>query len=404
LAAERENPGLFSGAGVTQAIEGINDIRQFGLERDIRRGIEDERQAGQGGSPFESVLSRAGEAGRSEAKIPTIGSFDETRGSFRRPVFAPPSFNPNQPDPRAGLGGAGGFDPFQPGPEGISPQSGFGQQDPRFDPEVDRKIGEFNTKFGDTGALVAQRERQRQLSQQIAAIGDLPEREQRLIRAGVITPQQALQGLGAAEADQQQQLINQQVFERLRAADPDDPFFATFLPGVDYVAQFGTEREKLLARELEEFKQEATTERTRIQEAGRNRRFNVGEAGRNSRAAARQNGESVDPNLFAAALNMLSGGFSRQEAVLNLTRSGVEPGAALSAVEKATDFDDGGGDEEEPQPLPVTDLEALADMFLKDVVEAENLDPAIALNRVRALGLTKKDEKAFRELIKSRLF
>jgi len=406
LDAERRDKSLFTGEGVQEAIAGINDIRQLRAERRIREGILDEDR-----NPFGQTLSRAGEAGRSGANIPTLGSFDPGSGNFRRPVF-PPAFNPNASDPRTGGAGGGVQQPdprlrtgARPAAGGALGPAGAGlvpnDRSGRFDPEVDQRIRDFQVNFGDsdtTQALIEQRKRQRALSDQIAAVGDLPPRTQRLIRAGVITPREAFEGLQAQEAEERQVHLNQRVFERLRAANPDDPNFREFLPGVNYVEEFGNELERAADLELERFKQGAQTKRTQIQERGRTQRTNIQEAGRDRRASNRP--DAVSPDDLAAAFNLLTAGFSRQEAIDNLIGGRDQQGGTVTAdravravAEAGKTFDEARG--EEPQRSPAG-IRAAAQAAAR-LADENGLSREDVLRDLSTRGLTPEQEELFME-------
>lgn len=260
------------GEGLADAIgtlgETFGAIRQSRREKEVREAIIDERAA-------------------------KAGTFDADSGGFIEPQIGTPAFNPEDPEPlteRVATGTEAPTPAAEAAQQPVLPEAGRvatagvpRASGPSAQPVIDR----FLADFGNTEGLLQRREEERRLEDQLDAIGGLDARTQRLVRSGVVTPAQALKGLDDAEAEAALEVVQRQVHARAQA---EDPSIGPYIPGFDYIEDFGNEREQDNKLEVERLKEEAATNRTRLTQAGALRRENIRQAGADRRARGRGGG------------------------------------------------------------------------------------------------------------------
>lgn len=259
------------GEGLAEAIgaagETFNTIRQQRREKEVREAVIEE--------------SRENRA----------GTFDVESGGFIEPEIGTPAFNPEDPEPitsRVATGTEAGTPATEAAPEPVLPLPEMGRAGAAGTPTggprsraAQGTVDRFMADFGDTESMLARREQELQTERQLDAIGDLDPRTQRLVRAGVLTPAQALtDGL------------NRTVHARLQA---EDPSIGEFIPGFDYVAEHGDERDHQQAVEIQNIEDtaamdrrvsqdEASFAREELEQEGLDRRLSITEAGKDRRA------------------------------------------------------------------------------------------------------------------------
>jgi hypothetical protein len=410
LAATRARPTTLQRLG--GALKEFENVGRFFSERGIRRAITDEDQ--QDNEGFGAALGRAATASLDSRKAGTsvrgepglstrLGSFDADSGRFLRPddnvrTLPGTSRNIAGVDDFTTLPGVGtpGFNP-----EDLTPlieRAGLGASDAGIeDIPVDRsraddQIRRHQRLFGDTDAMIEERERGRKLAQAISVLrqAGASQDEIGLLQAGVVKPETVLSRVDQrtkAELDETEQ---RQSFADLNRIDPVR--YPEFLPGFDYNEEKAALEDDFRARQLEEFEQSQITGRTQMTEAGKDRRA------ADRRTTSRG---TVSDQMKSNARGMIRGGASRQQVVDQLVRSGASLEDAFDVADDAVSDVTGKTKPSSATGATLTPAEhrQKANEFLAAGVDDIN-DPAfLATLSDPRLGLSAKDQDAIIDIL-----